>query len=90
MTDIIQITDLYKRRDDLKRGLAAVEVSIERCQHDWAYTPTTAFEDRDGAWALVTYRTCARCGVVNERIDITPRGPLGVWQRTAMFKSEKV
>jgi hypothetical protein len=81
-----QIIDLYKRREDLKRDLAAVEGAIERCHHDWAYTPDAAFEDRGGAWARVTYRTCKKCGVVNERLDATPRGPLGEWQRTAKFK----
>jgi hypothetical protein len=45
-----------------------------------------AFEDRDGAWVRATYRTCRKCGVVNERVDATPRGPLGDRQRTAKFK----
>jgi hypothetical protein len=80
------IVDLYKRREDLKRDLAAVEVAIERCNHDFAYTPDAAFEDRAGAWARVTYRTCKRCGVVNERVDTTPPGALGEWQRTAKCK----
>jgi hypothetical protein len=35
LTEPVQITDLYKRREDLKRDLAAVEVAIERCHHDW-------------------------------------------------------
>jgi hypothetical protein len=86
MTEPVQITDLYKRRDDLRRDLAAVEVAIERCNHDFAYTPDAAFEDRAGAWARVTYRTCKKCGVVDERLDATPRGPLGEWQRTAKFR----
>jgi hypothetical protein len=86
MTEPVQITDLYKRRDDLRRDLAAVEVAIERCNHDFAYTPDAAFEDRAGAWARVTYRTCKKCGVVDERLEATPRGPLGEWQRTAKFR----
>jgi ferredoxin-like protein FixX len=87
VTDPVQIIDLYKRREDLKRDLAAVEVAIERCHHDWAYTPASAFEDRDDRWVRVTYRTCPKCGTVNERLDATPRGPLGEWQRTAKFKA---
>jgi hypothetical protein len=86
VTETVQIIDLYKRREDLKRELAAVEVAIERCHHDFAYTPEAAFEDRVGAWARVTYRTCKKCGVANERIDATPRGALGEWQRMAKFK----
>jgi hypothetical protein len=43
MTEPVQIIDLYKRREDLKRDLAAVEHAIERCNHDFAYTPATAF-----------------------------------------------
>lgn len=86
MTESVQIIDLYKRREDLKRELAAVEVAIDRCNHDFAYTPDAAFEDRTGAWARVTYRSCKRCGIVNERTDATPRGPLGEWQRTAKFR----
>jgi len=86
MTEPIQIIDRYKRREDLKRDLVAVEVAIERCNHDFAYTPDAAFEDRDGAWVRATYRTCRKCGVVNERVDATPRGPLGDRQRTAKFK----
>jgi hypothetical protein len=77
MIEPVQITDLYKRREDLKRDLAAVEVAIERCHHDMLYTPATNFEDRGGAWTRVTYRTCVKCGVVNERLDATPCGPLG-------------
>lgn len=89
MTEPVQITDLYARRASLKRDLAAVEEAIVRCSHDWAYTPDTAFEDRGGAWAQVTYRTCTRCGIVNERVDTKPREALGEWHRTAKFKSEK-
>jgi len=85
-----QITDLYKRRDDLKRDLAAVETAIERCHCDWEWTPPTAFEDRAGAWASVSYRTCVRCGIVQERITEKPRGPLGEWQRTAKFRKPAV
>jgi hypothetical protein len=82
----VEITDLFARRDALKRELAGVEMAIERCNHDWAYTPAAAFEDRDAAWVRVTYRTCKKCGIVNERLDVAPRGHLGVWQRTAKFK----
>ncbi len=89
MTAPAAITDLFARRDSLKRDLVAVEEAIVRCAHDWAYTPETAFEDRDGAWARVTYRTCTRCGIVNERVDTKPREALGDWERTAKFKSEK-
>jgi hypothetical protein len=37
MTVTVQIRDLFARRDDLKRDLAAVEVAIERCHHDWVH-----------------------------------------------------
>jgi hypothetical protein len=86
MTEPVQIIDLYKRREDLRRDLAAVEAAIERCNHDWAYTPEAAFEDRDAAWVRVTYRTCKKCGVVNERLDAKPRDSFGEWRRTARFK----
>lgn len=47
-----------------------------------------AVEDRDNKWVKVTYRTCKKCGIVNERVDDTPRGPLGDWRRTAKFTKE--
>lgn len=85
----VQITDLYKRRADLKRELAGVEQAIERCNCSWAYTPATAFEDRLGdRWVRVSYRTCTKCGLVCERIDENPREGLGEWRRTAKFKKE--
>jgi hypothetical protein len=85
-TDTVEIVNLYKRRDDPSatwppsrwRSSAAIMIL--------PYTPDTAFEDRAGAWARVTYRTCLKCSVVNERLDASARGPLGDWQRTAKFK----
>jgi hypothetical protein len=81
VTEPVVIVDLYGRRDALKRELAGVEVTIARCHHDWAYVPATSFEDRRGAWARVTYRTCKNCGIKNERVDTTPHGALGEWHR---------
>lgn len=89
MTAPAAITDLYARRDALKRELAGVEHAIDRCSHDWAYTPPTTFEDRGGVWARVSYRTCTRCGIINERVDTKPREALGSWERTARFQAEK-
>jgi hypothetical protein len=44
MTALVVIVDLYKRSEDLKRDLAAVEIAIDRCQRDWTYTPGAAVE----------------------------------------------
>ncbi|WP_315782416.1 hypothetical protein [Bradyrhizobium sp. SZCCHNPS1003] len=88
MAEQVEIRDLYKRREELRRELEAVNVAIERCNHDFAWTPDSAFEDRGGAWAQVSYRTCKRCGIIHERVTTAPRGPLGEWERTAKFKAE--
>ena len=85
----IEFVDLYQHRKDLKRQLAVVQHSIERCQHDWQYVPETKFEDRGGVWARVSFRTCCRCGMVNERVDSKPREALGQWDLTAKFRDMK-
>jgi hypothetical protein len=60
MPEAAPIIDLFKRRHDLKCKIAGVELAIERCQHNWQDVPKSEFEDRDGAEARVSGRTCAR------------------------------
>lgn len=37
------------------------------------------------AWGLLK-PACPKCGIVNERLDATPRGPIEEWTRTAKFR----
>jgi hypothetical protein len=87
-TEPVVINDLYARRIALKRELAGVEAGIARCRNDWVYQPPSTYEDRDGAYAHVSYRTCKCCGVVNERVQFRPRESLGNWALTAKFRKE--
>ena len=79
VSDILEIRDLFKRRLELQRDLAAVDNAIESCRHHGWQQDKAVFEDRDGKWVCTSYRTCPACGLVYERVQPEPRGPLGNW-----------